>query len=46
MGIPLVRPDMTEAYIEAAAQVLKTLYLSLGLDCRSLKGKLAQRAQR
>jgi len=46
MNIPLARPDITEADIEAVAQVLKTLYLSLGLDCRSLKGKLAQRAQR
>ena len=42
MEIPLARPDITEAEIEAVIEVLKTAHLALGPKLKEFEGAIAE----
>lgn len=44
MNIPLARPDITEAEIEAVVEVLKTSHLALGPRLKEFEGAIAEYA--
>ena len=44
MKIPLARPDITDAEIEAVVEVLKTSYLALGPKLKEFENAIAEYA--